>query len=126
LKFGLIPEFIGRLPVVATLGALDKEALVKILVEPRNALTKQYAKFFEYDGVELVFQEAALHAIATEAMKRSTGARALRTIIEEVMMNVMYEVPSNKDVKRCVITEDTVLKHEEPTVLTLSEMRQAS
>jgi ATP-dependent Clp protease ATP-binding subunit ClpX len=126
LKFGLIPEFIGRLPVVATLDALDEEALVKILVEPKNALTKQYAKFFEYDGVELVFQEKALRAIAQEAMKRSTGARALRTIIEEVMMNVMYEIPSAKDVKRCIITEDTVLKREEPTILTVGDLRQAS
>ena len=126
LKYGLIPEFIGRLPVVATLRALDEESLVKILVEPKNALTKQYGKFFEYDGVELVFQEAALHAIAREAMKRSTGARALRTIVEEVMMNIMYEIPSSKDIKKCIITEATVEGKEEPTVLTISDLRQAS
>ena len=126
LKFGLIPEFIGRLPVVATLNALDEAALVKILVEPKNALTKQYGKFFEYDGVELIFQEPALHAIAREAMKRSTGARALRTIVEEVMMNIMYEIPSSKDIKRCVITEATVERREDPTILTLSDLRAAS
>jgi len=126
LKYGLIPEFIGRLPVVATLNPLDEEALVKILVEPKNALTKQYAKFFEYDGVELVFQEDALRAIAREAMKRSTGARALRTIIEEVMMNIMYEIPSSKDVRRCIVTADTVEKREDPLILTYGDLRQAS
>jgi ATP-dependent Clp protease ATP-binding subunit ClpX len=126
LKYGLIPEFIGRLPVVATLSSLDEEALVKILVEPKNALTKQYAKFFEYDGVELLFEDDALGSIAREAMKRSTGARALRTIIEEVMMNIMYEIPSTKDAKRVVITSDTVEKREDPTVLTVGDLRQAS
>ncbi len=126
LKFGLIPEFIGRLPIVATLNSLDEEALVKILVEPKNALTKQYCKFFEYDGVELVFQEDALHAIALEAMKRSTGARALRTIIEEVMMDIMYEIPSSQDVRRCVISGATVEGKEPPSILTVSDIRQAS
>jgi ATP-dependent Clp protease ATP-binding subunit ClpX len=126
LKFGLIPEFIGRLPILATLNSLDEDALVKILVEPKNALTKQYAKFFDYDGVELVFEEEALRAIAREAMKRSTGARALRTILEEVMMNVMYEIPSLKDVKRCIISADTVLKREEPQIITVNDLRQAS
>lgn len=126
LKFGLIPEFIGRLPILATLNSLDEDALVKILVEPKNALTKQYAKFFDYDGVELVFEDEALRAIAREAMKRSTGARALRTILEEVMMNVMYEIPSLKDVKRCIISADTVLKREEPQIITVNDLRQAS
>jgi ATP-dependent Clp protease ATP-binding subunit ClpX len=126
LKYGLIPEFIGRLPVVATLESLDEEALVQILVEPKNALTKQYAKFFEYDGVDLVFEDAALHSIAREAMKRATGARALRTIIEEVMMNIMYEIPSAKDAKRCIITADTVENRQEPVVLTIADLRQAS
>lgn len=126
LKFGLIPEFIGRLPVVATLQPLDQEALVKILVEPKNALTKQYSKFFEYDGVELVFEQDALVAIAKEAMERNTGARALRTILEETMMNVMYEIPSLKDVKRCIISAATVEKHEEPTIVTVGDLRQAS
>jgi ATP-dependent Clp protease ATP-binding subunit ClpX len=126
LKFGLIPEFIGRLPVVATLDALDEAALVKILVEPKNALIKQYTKFFEYDGVELVFSDGALREIASEAMQRNTGARALRTIIEEVMLNIMYEIPSAKDVKRCLIGEETVRDRLEPTLITGSELRQAS
>jgi ATP-dependent Clp protease ATP-binding subunit ClpX len=126
LKYGLIPEFIGRLPVVTTLESLDEDALVKILIEPKNALTKQYAKFFEYDGVDLMFEEGALRAIAHEAMSRSTGARALRTIIEEVMMNIMYEIPSSKDAKRCIVTRDTVEKREDPTVLTIQDLRQAS
>ena len=126
LKFGLIPEFIGRLPVVTTLNSLDEAALVQILVEPKNALTKQYHRFFEFDGVELEFTEDALHAIAREAMKRSTGARALRTIIEEVMMDVMYEIPSSKDARRCIISRETVEEGKHPTVLTVSDLRQAS
>ena len=126
LKFGLIPEFIGRLPVVATLDSLDEEALVKILTEPKNALVKQYAKFFEYDGVDLVFADGALRAIAQEAMQRSTGARALRTIIEEVMLNIMYEIPSAKDIKQCLIEEDTVRERLDPTLITGTELRQAS
>jgi ATP-dependent Clp protease ATP-binding subunit ClpX len=126
LKFGLIPEFIGRLPVVATLDPLDEEALIKILVEPKNALVKQYTKFFEYDGVELVFTDAALREIAREAMQRSTGARALRTIIEEVMLNIMYEIPSTPDVKKCLIEERTVRERIDPTLITAGELRQAS
>ena len=126
LKFGLIPEFIGRLPVVATLDNLDEPALIKILTEPKNALVKQYAKFFEYDGVELAFTEGALRAIAQEAMQRSTGARALRTIIEEVMLDIMYEIPSAKDIRKCVIEEDTVRERLAPTIYTDTELRQAS
>ena len=126
LKFGLIPEFIGRLPVVATLEALDQDALRRILVEPKNALVRQYHKFFEYDGVDLVFTDDALEAIAGEAMKRGMGARALRTIIEEVMLNIMYEVPSSKDVKKCIVTAETVLEKKEPTLVTLSELKAAS
>jgi ATP-dependent Clp protease ATP-binding subunit ClpX len=126
LKYGLIPEFIGRVPVVATLEALDEEALVEILQAPKNAITKQYRKFLEYDGVELIFQEAALRAIAREAIKRATGARALRSIVEEVMMNLMYEIPSSTDVKRCVITEAVVERREEPTILTVSDLAKAS
>ncbi len=126
LKFGLIPEFIGRLPVVTTLDSLDEEALTRILVEPKNALVKQYGRFFEYDGVELVFTDDALKAIAHEAMERSTGARALRTIIEEVMLNIMYEIPSNPGVKKCIIEEETVTKKLDPTLITDGEMRQAS
>lgn len=126
LRFGLIPEFIGRLPVVTTLDPLDEEALTKILVEPKNALVKQYAKFFEYDGVELLFTEPALREIAREAMQRSTGARALRTIIEEVMLNIMYEIPSLKDVKRCIVEEETVRDRLDPVIVTENELRQAS
>ena len=126
LKFGLIPEFIGRLPVVATLDSLDEEALIKILTEPKNALIKQYRKFFEYDGVELVFTQGALQAISQEAMQRSTGARALRTIIEEVMLNIMYEIPSAKDIRQCVIEEDTVRERLDPIIYTDSQLRQAS
>lgn len=126
LKFGLIPEFVGRLPIVSTLNALDQDALVKILSEPKNALVKQYRKFFDYDGVDLVFTEDALRAIAGEAMKRGMGARALRAIIEEVMLNIMYEIPSCKDVKKCIISEDTILNKKEPTLVTLSEVKQAS
>jgi len=126
LKFGLIPEFIGRLPVVATLDPLDEESMIRILVEPRNALVKQYKRFFEYDGVELIFEEGAVRAIAQEAIKRSTGARALRTIIEEVMLNIMYEIPSATDIKRVVIEERTVRERVEPKVVTAAELRQAS
>ncbi len=126
LKYGLIPEFVGRLPVVATLDMLDEEALVKILTQPKNALVKQYQKFFDYDGVDLVFTEDALRAIASEAMNRGMGARALRSIIEEVMLNIMYEIPSSKDVKKCIVTEETILYKKEPTLVTLSEVKQAS
>jgi len=125
LKYGLIPEFIGRLPVVTTLRALDHEALVQILTEPKNALVKQYAKFFEYDGVDLQFTDDALHAIAEEAIKRSTGARALRSIIEEVMRDIMYEVPSQRDINKVTITEQTVQEQTAPLVVT-TPLRAAS
>jgi ATP-dependent Clp protease ATP-binding subunit ClpX len=126
LKFGLIPEFIGRLPVVATLDALDEATLARILVEPKNALVRQYQKFFELDGVELVVQEGALRAIAQEAIRRGTGARALRAILEEIMLNVMYEAPSNPNIKRVVITEETVTLRKEPEILTADDIQQAS
>ncbi|MCX7993628.1 MAG: ATP-dependent Clp protease ATP-binding subunit ClpX [Fimbriimonadales bacterium] len=126
LKFGLIPEFIGRLPVVATLDALDEATLARILVEPKNALVRQYQKFFELDGVELVVQEGALRAIAQEAIRRGTGARALRAILEEIMLNVMYEVPSNPNIKRVVITEETVTQRKDPEILTQEDIQQAS
>lgn len=125
LKYGLIPEFIGRLPVVTTLRALDHEALVQILTEPKNALVKQYAKFFEYDGVDLQFTDDALHAIAEEAIKRSTGARALRSIIEEVMRDIMYEIPSQRDINKVTITEQTVQEQTAPLVVT-TPLRAAS
>ena len=117
MKFGIIPEFAGRLPVVVTLNSLDKDALVKILTQPRNALVKQYQRFLEMDGVELEFDQDALGAIAEEALKRNAGARGLRAIIEEIMRNVMYDVPSRNDVKKCVVTEATVRKHEEPQMI---------
>jgi ATP-dependent Clp protease ATP-binding subunit ClpX (EC 3.4.21.92) len=126
LKFGLIPEFIGRLPVVATLDALDEATLARILVEPKNALVRQYQKFFELDGIELVVQEGALRAIAQEAIRRGTGARALRAILEEVMLNVMYEAPSNPNIKRVIITEETVTQRKDPEILTADDIQQAS
>ena len=126
LKYGFIPEFIGRLPVIGTLNALDQEALVRILVEPKNALVKQYRKFFEYDGVDLEFKGDALETIASEAMKRGIGARALRAILEEVMMNIMYEIPSTSGIKRCIIDGDVVLGKKEPTLITIDELKAAS
>lgn len=126
LKFGLIPEFIGRLPVIATLDALDEATLARILVEPKNALVRQYQKFFELDGIELVVQEGALRAIAQEAIRRGTGARALRAILEEVMLNVMYEAPSNPNIKRVVISEETLTQRKDPEILTAEDIQQAS
>jgi ATP-dependent Clp protease ATP-binding subunit ClpX len=117
LKFGLIPEFVGRLPVISYVHNLDKEALVRILTEPKNALVKQYRKFFEFDGVSLEFEEDALDAVAEEAMKRGTGARGLRAIMEEVLLGVMYDLPSRKDVAKCVITRETVLRKVPPTLV---------
>jgi len=119
LKFGLIPEFVGRLPVVVTLDALDEAALVRILLEPKNALIKQYQKFLEIDNVQLEFKEDALDAIAKEALKRNTGARGLRAIIEGIMCNVMYEVPSRTDVTKCTVTKESVLNKEEPILVTV-------
>ncbi|MBW3623615.1 MAG: ATP-dependent Clp protease ATP-binding subunit ClpX [Armatimonadetes bacterium] len=126
LRYGLIPEFIGRLPVISTLDPLDETAMVRILKEPRNALVKQYQRVFALDGVDLHFDDESLHAIAQEALKRSTGARALRTIIEETMMNIMYEIPSRKDVKKCIVTGDTIRERKDPTLITISEMKAAS
>jgi ATP-dependent Clp protease ATP-binding subunit ClpX len=120
LKFGLIPEFVGRLPVIATLEPLDEEALIRILTEPKNALVKQYQKMLEMDNVQLEFEPAALEAIAKEAIKRNTGARGLRAIIESIMLDVMYEVPSRTDVEKCIITEQ-VVKEKLPPQLTIRE-----
>ena len=117
VKFGMIPEFIGRLPVITSVHNLDRDALLQILTEPKNALVKQYRRLFELDGVELEFSDTALDAIADQAIKRSTGARGLRAIMEEVLMSVMYEVPSRKDVARVVVTEDVVLEHVNPTLV---------
>ena len=117
LKFGLIPEFIGRLPIVATLKDLDKEALIKILKEPKNALVKQYTKLFEIDGVELEFEDEALNAIVEKAIERKTGARGLRSIIEEIMRDIMFEIPSNPNIEKCIITKETVLNKAEPKII---------
>ena len=114
LKFGLIPEFIGRLPVIVALHPLKEEALIRILSEPKNALIRQYQKLLGMDNVELVFEEKAVRAIAKKAIERNTGARGLRAIIEKIMTKVMYEIPGMKDVVRCTVTEDTVLKVEPP------------
>ena len=120
VRFGLIPEFIGRLPVVATLDELDEAALIQILTEPRNALVKQYQKLFEYDGVALEFEEGAIQAVAKEAVKRATGARGLRAILEQTMLDIMYDLPSKTDVKKCIVTKNTIVKGERP-VLVLSD-----
>ena len=114
LKFGLIPEFIGRLPVIVPLHPLNEEALVKILTEPKNALVRQYQKLLAMDHVDLEFDDGAIHAIARQAIERNTGARGLRAIIEKIMQHVMYEIPSMKDVVKCTVTEDVVKNHSEP------------
>ncbi len=118
LKFGLIPEFVGRLPVLATLEPLDEETLVRILTEPKNALVKQYQKLLSLDGVELDFDAGALSQIAKEAIKRNTGARGLRAIIEQIMLDMMYELPSRDDISKCLITEETVRDKVKPQLMT--------
>jgi ATP-dependent Clp protease ATP-binding subunit ClpX len=117
LKFGLIPEFIGRLPMIAVLSDLDEGALIKILVEPKNALTKQYKKLFEMENVQLRFTEGALLAVAKQAIERKAGARGLRAILESIMLEVMYEVPSEPDIKEVIVSEDTVTKGEKPLIV---------
>ncbi len=122
-KFGLIPEFIGRLPLIASVTKLDQEALVQILTEPRNALVKQYRKLFELDGVDLEFTDDAIEGIADKAMERGTGARGLRAIIEEVLLHVMYDVPSRGDVEKVIVTRETV-DHDVPPTLVLRETKK--
>ena len=117
LKFGLIPEFIGRLPVITTVSNLDRDALVSILTQPKNALVKQYQRMFEIDGVELEFSDDALEAVADQAILRGTGARGLRAIMEEVLLPVMFDVPSRDDVARVVVTAEVVLKNVNPTLV---------
>jgi ATP-dependent Clp protease ATP-binding subunit ClpX len=117
LRFGLIPEFIGRLPVIATLDELNMEALVDILKKPKNALVKQYQKLFEFENVKLRFTEGAVMAIAKEAVKRKSGARGLRSILENIMLDVMYEIPSQTNVRECIISEEVVAHHENPILL---------
>ncbi|MGQ0825437.1 MAG: ATP-dependent Clp protease ATP-binding subunit ClpX [Actinomycetota bacterium] len=121
LKFGLIPEFVGRLPVTGVVHNLDKDALMRILVEPKNALIKQYQKFFHFDDVELVFSDDALDAISEEALKRGTGARGLRAILEETLLEVMYELPSREDVAKCVVDREVVLRKVAPTLVVADE-----
>jgi ATP-dependent Clp protease ATP-binding subunit ClpX len=117
IKYGLIPEFVGRLPVTVTLDLLDSNALVRILSEPKNAVCKQYKKLFELDGVELEFEEDALMAIAEEAMERKTGARGLRSIIENATLNMMYEIPSDENIEKCIITKDVITEGAEPVMI---------
>lgn len=124
LKFGLIPEFVGRLPIVVTLDALDEKALIKILVEPKNALVKQYKKVVELDGVELEFTPEALGAIARLAIVRNTGARGLRAIIEKIMMDMMFEIPSRSDITKVVITKEMVEEDKEPIITTSVEQKK--
>ena len=126
LKFGLIPEFIGRLPVVGAVSALDRDALVQILVEPRNSLVRQYRKFFEMEDVELEFTEGALDAVADQALLRGTGARGLRAILEEVLLGVMYDLPGRDDVGRVVIDTDVVVSKVNPTLVPRSEDSSSS
>jgi ATP-dependent Clp protease ATP-binding subunit ClpX len=121
LKFGLIPEFVGRLPVTVSIDPLLKEDLMRILTEPRNAITKQYSKFLSLDKVELVFQQDALEAAAERALELKTGARGLRTIIEEVLLDVMYEIPSRSDIRKCVISAETIKTGKPPQLLARSE-----
>jgi ATP-dependent Clp protease ATP-binding subunit ClpX len=116
--YGLIPEFIGRLPVMSAVHQLSKNDLVAILTEPRNALVKQFQRFFSFDGIELVFSDDALVAVAEKALERETGARGLRSIIEEVLLEVQFELPSRRDVKKCVVTRETVEKGLTPTLVT--------
>lgn len=126
LRYGLIPEFVGRLPVTCALSPLSEDDLVSVLTTPKNALVKQYQKLFDFDGVELDFTPDALRAIAQEAMKRQTGARALRTIIEEIMMEAMYNIPSEKNVAACVVTGDTVRQRSEPEIVRHAECLRAA
>ncbi|MBM2839229.1 MAG: ATP-dependent Clp protease ATP-binding subunit clpX [Deltaproteobacteria bacterium] len=125
IKFGLIPEFIGRLPVVATLDELDEEALVKILVEPKNALIRQYQKLFGFEGVSLRFTNGALVAIAKEALKRKSGARGLRAILENTLLDLMYEIPSQSNIRECVISEEVILNKEKPIIIYEREAESA-
>ena len=125
MKFGLIPEFIGRLPVIGAVTSLDRESLVQILSQPKNALVKQYRKYFEFDGVDLQFTDDALGAIADQALLRQTGARGLRAILEEVLLNVMYDSPSRSDVGRCVIDRQVVLEKVNPTLVPRAEIEKA-
>ena len=124
LRYGLIPEFVGRLPIIVTLDALDEDALVRILTEPKNALIKQYEKLLDLDGVNLEFQSDALQAISQEALRRKTGARGLRSILEDIMLEIMYETPSQQDIAKCLVTKDTVLNKEKPLVISMERQKK--
>jgi ATP-dependent Clp protease ATP-binding subunit ClpX len=125
LKYGLIPEFVGRLPVIATLNELSEEALVDIMVKPKNALVKQYTKIFEFENVKLKFQQDALWAVAKEAINRKSGARALRAILEDAMLDIMYDIPSQENIKECIISEAVILKREKPLIIYESKTKSA-
>jgi ATP-dependent Clp protease ATP-binding subunit ClpX len=125
IKFGLIPEFLGRLPVITTLDELNEESLIKILTEPKNALVKQFKKLFEIEGVNLRFTDSALSAIAKEAKSRKSGARGLRAILEESMLDIMYDIPSIENLKECVVGEEVILNHEKPILLYEQTKKQA-
>ena len=125
LRFGLIPEFVGRLPVIATMNELDEADLIRILREPKNALTKQYEKLFDYDHIRLRFTEGALTAIAKEAVKRKSGARGLRSVMEEAMLEVMFELPSQEHVRECVVSEQVILNGDYPVILYENEQKSA-
>ncbi|RLC18763.1 MAG: ATP-dependent Clp protease ATP-binding subunit ClpX, partial [Deltaproteobacteria bacterium] len=125
IKFGLIPEFLGRLPIITSIGELNEKSLVKILTEPKNSLVKQYRELFNIEGVELQFTDEALEAMAKEAVQRKSGARGLRAIMEETMLDIMYEIPSKENVQECVVGEEVVVKHEDPILLYEQPKKQA-
>jgi ATP-dependent Clp protease ATP-binding subunit ClpX len=126
IKYGLIPEFVGRLPVIATLEELDEQALVQILTEPKNALIKQYKHLFEMEGAELEFREDSLIAIARKSMERKTGARGLRTIVENVLLDTMYELPSSENIRKVVVDESVIFGDSEPILVYETEKKKAS
>ena len=123
VKFGLIPEFVGRVPITVALKGLDREALVRILKEPKNALIKQYQKLFDMDEVELNFDEEAIKAIASKAFERKTGARGLRSIMESILMDTMYQIPSDETIEECVITKETVEEGDDPLIFRKNDRR---
>jgi ATP-dependent Clp protease ATP-binding subunit ClpX len=125
LRFGLIPEFIGRLPVIATLDELSEEAMVRILTEPKNAIVRQYQKLFEMQRVDLKFTDGAIKAVAREALKRKSGARGLRSILEKAMLDIMFEIPSMKNVQECVVSEEVILHNESPILLFENQAKSA-
>jgi ATP-dependent Clp protease ATP-binding subunit ClpX len=125
LKYGLIPEFVGRLSITATLSELSVEGLVKVLTEPKNALVKQYKKLFEFENVKLKFTDGAIKAVAEKAFQRKTGARGLRSILEDIMLDIMYDLPSSEDVEEVVINEEVISKREQP-LLVYANQQQAS